>query len=76
MRDFFIATVLVILGVSLFNFINPTDPTEKDRWDRSGMNHYIDYGTGCEYLSGSGFFGKSVLIKRLDSNGKHICRNK
>ena len=62
-------TVIIIWDL----FIKPIDPTDLSRWDRSGMLHYIDYGTGCEYLAGSGFFGKEQLIPRVDKNGKHIC---
>lgn len=60
----------------VFNYFHPTDPTDLSRWERSGMNHYIDHGTGCEYLSGSGFFGKEVLVKRLDAEGKHVCKGR
>lgn len=50
-----------------------TDVTDKSFWVRSNMHHYKDYGTGCEYLAGGGFFGKENLIPRVDSKGKHIC---
>lgn len=37
---------------------------------RSGMSLYIDYGTGCQYLS-TPIFGS--LTPRLDADGKQIC---
>lgn len=62
--------LVIILAVSFFS---PTDATDKSRWNRSGMSMYIDHGTGCHYLAGGGFFGKQVLIARVDKNGKQIC---
>lgn len=70
----FLTFILMGLTLTFFEYIRPTDPTDKS-WDkRSGMSHYVDHGTGCEYLSvENGFFGKGVLIKRLDAEGKHVC---
>jgi hypothetical protein len=66
--------IIMMLTFTLFEYVRPTDPTDKS-WDkRSGMSHYVDHGTGCEYLSVENvFFGKGVLIKRLDAAGKHVC---
>jgi hypothetical protein len=37
---------------------------------RSGMRPYIDYGTGCQYVSQSPF---AALTPRLDKTGKQVC---
>ena len=63
--------IVILLGVSYFS---PTDATDKSRLDRSGMSMFIDHGTGCHYLAGGGFFGKQVLIPRLDKEGKQVCK--
>lgn len=60
----------IIFGL-VFNF--STDPTDASFWTRSGLNYYKDYGTGCEYIAGGGFFGKTVLEPRLDKDGNHLC---
>ena len=65
--------VVIMLAVSYFS---PTDATDESRWNRSGMDMHIDHGTGCHYLAGGGFFGKQVLIPRLDKDGKHVCEKK
>lgn len=67
---FFLIGCLILLGV---DYLRTTDPTDKSRLYRSGMSFYIDYGTGCHYLAGGGFFGKQVLIPRVDKKGNHIC---
>lgn len=68
----------IFLGLSILLFtisfmLNPADPTDKDKWNRSGMAWHKDYGTGCEYLAGSGFLGKAILTPRYDKDGNHIC---
>lgn len=63
--------IAIMLAVSYFM---PTDATDKSRLERSGMSMFIDHGTGCHYLAGGGFFGKQVLIPRLDREGKQVCR--
>lgn len=45
-----------------------TDDTDESFWNRSGVHHIIDYGTGCEYLSRNG-----NLFPRFDKNNRHIC---
>jgi len=66
-------TLTVLALILVVDFLRPTDDTDKSRFKRSGMYLYIDHGTGCHYLAGDGFFGKQVLIPRLDKNGKHVC---
>lgn len=46
-----------------------TDPPE----GRSGMVLRIDAGTGCQYLSNGGLFGRSALTPRVDADGVHMC---
>lgn len=54
-----------------FIFFQPYDSTDDHvKKERSGMQLYIDHGTGCHYL-GTGFFGG--LTPRLDQDGKQIC---
>lgn len=50
-----------------------TDDAENGR--RSGMQLYVDYETGCEYLSGSNLFGSAGITPRLNPEGRQICRN-
>lgn len=67
-------TALILLMISfVIQLILPTDPTDSGRFDRSGMSFYKDHDTGCQYLAGGGFFGKQVLIPRVDKDGEHIC---
>jgi hypothetical protein len=74
MKDIkFWLTFVVVLLVFEF-FIKTTDDTDHSRFKRSGMSLHVDYGTGCEYLAGGGFFGKSRLIPRLNAKGKHVCK--
>lgn len=64
----------LILLVIIYEFLRPTDPTDSGIWfKRSGMGFHKDHGTGCHYLSGAGFFGKEILIPRVDKTGRHIC---
>ena len=54
---YMIGSIIVFL---LSPWINPTDPTDQDSFNRSGLHYYKDYGTGKEYISGGG-----SLIERL-----------
>lgn len=65
--------IVVITLAFAIDILRPTDSTDKSRLERSGLYLYIDYGTGCQYLAGPGFFGKQVLIPRVDKDGKHVC---
>jgi hypothetical protein len=66
--------VMLIAGLVLvLSVLMPTDSTDKSRLKTSGMYLHTDYGTGCQYLSGGGFFGKGVLIPRVDKAGRHVC---
>ena len=63
-----ILLVVLILGFAALTFLRPTDPTDLDKLNRSGLRYYKDYGTGCEYVGNMFDIGP-----RLDSNGKHVC---
>jgi hypothetical protein len=77
--EFFTKILWVLLAIILFQFFWMFTPWGKDVTDvpgwferRSGMHHYTDYGTGCEYVGASG----GGLTPRLDRNGKHVCSTK
>ncbi len=55
----------------LYAALRPADPTDVSRWNRSGMDFYVDNGTGCHYLGP--FFGG--LTPRLDGAGRHMGCN-
>jgi hypothetical protein len=45
--------ILILMGIQImFNIFNiNTDSTDKDGWNRSGLQLHIDHATGIEYLS-------------------------
>lgn len=65
------ALALVVIYFLASAFLD-TDPTDASRWRRSGMGFYVDYETGCEYLSTGGLLGASGITPRLDANGQHM----
>tara|TARA_R100001086_G_C11847513_1_gene260522 strand:- start:405 stop:653 length:249 start_codon:yes stop_codon:yes gene_type:complete len=75
LRLLLILTIIYVGTKTFFNLITPTDPTDAGRFERSGMHFYTDYGTGCHYLAGGGFFGKQILIPRMGKDGKQVCEN-
>jgi len=67
-------TITIFIGILfLLNYIQPTDDTDKDRWNRSGMSLFTDNKTGLQYIKG-GLFG--TMIPRLDENGDHMKAEK
>ena len=66
----YILSFLVIYAVSYvsFSFLLPTDDSDIDKWNRSGMNISIDAKTGCEYFT-KGFGG---ITPRLNADGSHM----
>jgi hypothetical protein len=67
------ALIMAAIIVSILWALTPfnKDPTDVPGWfsARSGMHHYVDHGTGCEYV------GSGSITPRLDRNGKHICNS-
>lgn len=64
--SFFVA--LILLGAVLTRCA-PTDGTDRDWIERSGVTLRTDYGTGCQYLESA----KGSLTPRLDGAGHHLC---
>lgn len=68
-------SMLIILMIFIYFFIGifniSVDSTDKDGFNRSGVNLITDYGTGLQYLYRNG-----ALIPRVDANGRHININK
>lgn len=69
MRALMIAGVILLLVHLAQLYLIPFDDTDAPPV-RSGMYHYVDHGTGCEYIAP--LFGG--LTPRVDATGKHICR--
>ena len=59
-----IAVYIVSVLLSIFDY--GVDDTDKDGFNRSGVELITDYGTGLQYLYKSG-----AMIKRVDENGNH-----
>lgn len=67
----FVIGVLSAVIVLILNRHIPYDDTDNAATaQRSGLQHYVDHGTGCEYIARP-YFGE--LYPRLDANGQHIC---
>lgn len=69
MKTFLKRNGFLIFMLTLFigyDYVMPTDSTDKDKHNRSGLSLYIDHGTGVHYVKG-GFFG--TLVPRLNSDG-------
>ena len=68
-----VGLLLFTIGSSIFWEYDSTDDIVNKK--RSGIELYVDYGTGCEYLLfQKGFIFTHVeVLPRLDKNGKHIC---
>lgn len=49
----FLCTIVIIAFIIII-FFQKVDPTDQDRWNRSGLRYYKDHGTGREYISGPG----------------------
>lgn len=66
--------LIFFVGLVVYDFAKPIDSTDVSRFNRSGLRLITDNFTKCQYLSSPhGFFGKEVLVPRVDKNGKHIC---
>lgn len=66
--------LIFFVGLVVYDIAKPTDSTDVSRFNRSGLRLITDNFTKCQYLSSPhGFFGKEVLVPRVDKNGKHIC---
>jgi hypothetical protein len=67
------ALTFVLAAWALYALMEYFFPTPYDDTDappkRSGMVHYVDYGTGCEYIAPR----LGGLTPRLNAEGKHIC---
>ena len=74
MKKEIVTFILIFIGLLSIDLLRSPDDTDKSRWDRSGMSLYIDHGTGCQYLAGGGFFGKEVLIPRVNKIGMQVCK--
>jgi len=67
--DISIFIIAVVILNFLFNYFNVNfDSTDNPDGKRSNLSLHIDHRTGCHYLSSQG-----GLVKRVDSNGHHIC---
>lgn len=69
MKEFIKDNSFLIIGFLLICAIKyglPTDSTDQDRFNRSGLSLYIDHGTGVHYIKG-GIFG--TIVPRLNIDG-------
>lgn len=69
-----VAAALVALAVvaSSLSMIVPTDNSDVDYLNRSGMSIRTDALTGCQYLEST----KGGLTPRMDSNSKQVgCKS-
>jgi hypothetical protein len=77
------SSIAFVLGIAIIylmatNEYGDTDLVHEDLKVRSGFKLYIDYGTGCQYLS-VGNLGTAIgllpahLVPRLDQDGKPMC---
>jgi hypothetical protein len=70
MRASFIIFIVFLLYAACNSWWAAYDSTDdKDNKIRSQLKAFIDYQTGCEYLSSR----NGGLTSRLNKNGKHIC---
>ena len=61
--------LILIVVMFVFNLVfNPTDNSDKSRFERSNMKLHTDYKTGLQYFSSRG----GGLYPRLDKNGNHM----
>jgi hypothetical protein len=74
-----LASVFALVLLTLYaQPYDDTDLVHDDLKVRSGFKLYIDYGTGCQYLS-VGNLGTALgllpaqLVPRLDQDGKPMC---
>ena len=51
-------------------WISKDDTDNRETGDVSGLNLFVDYGTGLHYIQGGMFGG---IIPRLDKDGNHMC---
>lgn len=57
-----VAYILILGAVIVRNYFRiSTDDTDKNGWERSGLQLHTDYATGIQYLSD----GKGGLIQRV-----------
>jgi len=70
MKKYIVLTILVTIGIT-FVMHRPYDSTDStDKSERSGLELFIDYGTGCHYVATA--WGKA-LTPRMNANGKQLC---
>ena len=62
--------LFIIILYIILQLLKPTDSTDINWWNRSGLGLYTDNLTGCQYIK-AGMF--SSTTPRLNEIGKPIC---